>query len=1121
MSESSMIIENLDFYVDDLDYFKPQFYHIASKILERTMGISKEISLKLAKALLKSKSEELYEIFKEKMETNQELTNKLFSLLKSEVIIERPIESNQPNVDKFNTRSNEAFHLDQMEKMITQNFNKRLVGMMTTVTYPPTYSFHDSWYIVNFHRELALSIIKEYSFLSISTVEYMHSGNKNYKMKGKKQIEWYVKLLTEVDVGKQLSMLEATGTKTNDFGIMSLTGAKLPYLYYPGGPIGSANLVNLIKFYKICRQRFGYIKDLPKRRLISKDPFIKHYGDQPDTYTMVYNPTIGRESQIQAYSPYFCSEIQKVSRIQLLESLFNYFNVILFNRRHVGDNGEMFDPSMVNFCQEHYRYIRDTLNDLDKSKLNKVLDKYFPVITINEIGEAFGVFEIDKQKLKLKVSNEEYKEFLKVNNYYSLSKDFYIEFTFFSFLAYQHLQNGLSNVGYPHIHIHFLVEAIDHVRLNRISQDINRRISEATGLLIKEAVVTIVKEEETFMKGMGYITKNATSSFVDRMLTQLDENGNSIRDSKDPILYVDYYNQELFDLTEFAWYRMLGHDPATADGSTTNFTYAKDYLPLKLRLSKRDDEIFGLIVREFFPDKIPQLDKFEDLRSIDNKIFNIKFSPTNYNKKKTIWINYLQHYMVDRKLVICDGYIYQKRKEGKYSFELYFPRNSDGDFAFPKGWIASIKCFIESFSTSISPEPPSEELRKDLMKILENTSPGYKENCHQFPCIKINFRLVEYKDFVLDIINRCTYSEPPRNQYCHLYIGDIDRENIIPKIDELLSTSEATFEDFKNGRTKRTILGLLKHLNIYNLHHLSLLHETINVRFKKDSLTLFVGDSSSYKSKMLLLLKIIFPHHKVGASGKLDSFDIGHNIEGKCAIYSEESNKSLEKISKNERGPLLQLADGEELTGEKKFKDPERFSTANMSVSFCANIDENIGYCVKVPELKNRLNIGIQRKNPDNPGIFTEAEIVSVLGELLYFICMVSLSRDYFSYDRIPILHHYEEAPEPLERMHKYFLYGCNPLYLVKEGEPNRSALDIRDFIFNQIITHQFLQTQYTLPDKPTKTRDEMINEIISESHDKRVEKITSEKKLKGKIDRDVSKLLDNGERVSALGYVF
>lgn len=1105
MEITDEVIVNLDNYIDDLEYFKPQFYTIGMREIESLRKLNSDQLIKIVKTDLHNKSNILFEVLKEKIDSDEDLRKFLLDELKPEIVIEKPIISFKRNVDKFDIGSDECFYLDLFEKDIINNFNNRLVGLMTTVTYPPSYSFHDSWYIVNYQRELCLNIVREYAFMAVSTIEYMHSGNPNYKMKGKKQVEWYKKLLSEPDIRKQLLMLEPTGIKDNDFGIERLTDAKMPYLYYPGGNQSCSNINNLILFYRVIRQKFGFIHD-KSRRIISKDFYRSQYFDQPDTFETKYDPNRKCDIQVPVYSPYFCTELNTVSRKDLLQSLFNYFNVVLFNRRNSGENGDFFDKSMVDFCQFHYRRIRDIYNSNDGNKLNLILNEYFPAYTVEEIGVAKGVFEIDKGKHRAKVSKEEYDNFIRTFNYYKYSNNYYIEFTFFSFLAFQHMQNRLSNVGYPHIHIYFLIEAVDHKTLLNISREINTRISFVTGLCKGRAVKTDLKNEETYLKGVGYVTKNHSSSFVDKMLTQLDENGDRIRSSMDPIIYVDYYNEDLYNLTDASWLMILGEEN---DGRMTNWSYAKDYLPLKLRRHKTDKEIYRSVIRRFLPEKITDLNILEERELVEDKIFNIRFSPTNTGDKNSIWINYLQHYMVDRRLVVCDGFIYQKRDEGKYSFELYRPKNSEGEISTPNGWDSSVECFVKSFANNESPRLNSEVTEKYLIKILNICTPGYVENKTQFPCIKINFRLAEYDDFILDIINRCTYSKPPKNQYCYNYFSGISRSNIFEKLEELLSTSEVSFEDFESGRTKRTPLGLLRHLNLYNYHSLSMLYETLNVRFYKNTLLLFAGDPNSYKSKMLLLAKCFFPEHKIGSIRDLDKFDIGHNISGKCVIICEESNKNLDKIAKEERAALLALAGGEQMTGDKKFKDPKTFSTLDMSVAFCANINDVIGDALRIGELRSRLTINVHRANDRNPGIITEAEFRSVLGELVYLVCMISLSRDYFKYQQLPILHHYDEVPEPLERLHRYFLNNCESVYLVKKGEPDRSALDIRDFIYTSLISHSFYNSNFRLPDKPTKTSLQMCDEIICESANKKIETLTEDYYRKREITMGVNKNLD------------
>lgn len=167
-------------------------------------------------------------------------------------------------------------------------------------------------------------------------------------------------------------------------------------------------------------------------------------------------------------------------------------------------------------------------------------------------------------------------------------------------------------------------------------------------------------------------------------------------------------------------------------------------------------------MEEFYPELIPQIRNKTERSSIDQNIFNIRFTPTDYKSERIQWVHYLQRYMVDKKLVIADGHIYQKREDAKYSFDIYRPKNDEGEISVDETWSASIKQFIESFSNSESPRPPSEPTQRELIKIFENTNVGKNEGRYEFPCIKINFRLIEYEDFILDIVNRCIYDIPPK-----------------------------------------------------------------------------------------------------------------------------------------------------------------------------------------------------------------------------------------------------------------------------------------------------------------------------------------------------------------------
>lgn len=1113
---------NIDDYIDKLDYFKPRFY-ITGNIKMNSFNVSeKEFKIRFLRAQCKVKSREIFSIFEDRIGVDIPFTDKVNKYFDVDVVVQKQIISFKPTETKFNKdKCPEILPLQLLERDIISKFNKRLLGYMTTITLPVEFSFHDSWYLIEKIREVSLNIIKRYSLLSISTIEYMTKGNANYIIKNAKQVEWYKKLIMETDIDKQIKMLEPTGTKRNDFGFNELIGTKLPYLYYPSASSNMNNFTCLVRLFMIIRKRFAYIPDYGRKRIITKDLYRNQYDNQPNTTQEIYDKATGKTSRIPAYTPYFLGSLNTVSRKELLRSLFNYFNVILFNSKKQGLEGEYFDETMIQFCQVHYSRIRDTYNTTDEKSINKILDEYFPIHTIQEIGILKGVFEIDKDKLKIKVSPEEYQSFLRAENYYTYSENFSIEFTIFSFLAFQHIQNGLSNVGYPHIHIYFLTEALDRGPLNDIRREIDLDIKMITGLYGDKSVLTELKNNESYISGIGYIMKNHSSSFVDKMLTQVDQYGNQLRNPKDPVLYVDYYDQDLYELTSYVWLMMLGNHDNKDKISPWSFT--NDYIPLKLRKNKNTYEIYKLIIQEFYPERVHEFETLEELRDIENDIFNIKYTPTDYKSDKIQWIHFLQRYMVDRKLVICKGHIYQKRKDAKYSFEPYYPKNDKGDISTIQGWESSITQFIESFSTYQSPRAPSEQLQKELIKILENTTPGYTSGRYHFPCIDINFRLVEYDDFILDIINRCIYDHQPKGQYCYLKITGINKSNLYQKIDEMLSTVSISMEEFINDKERRNILGLLKHLQMYDFHTLSVMYKFISVRFKKDELQFLIGDKNAYKSALTLFPSCVFPSIKIGLTTNFSSFDVGYNVADKLVVINEEAGPCMESFNTNDRPLLLNFAAGSAIVGEKKFKDHKKLSTSNISAIFAANINEDSLKYMTVPEIVARLNIVLHTPIKTDLCVVTCSEYMSILGQLLVFSCMISLSNEFYNNERIPKLHNYVNIPEPLERIHKYFNNNCNPMFLRKEGEEDRSALDIRNMTYFSAFTNDFYQTDGKLiPSTFYKTKEEVVEIIIEKAMEDKSNKLFESTKIRLEAAYKSNKLLEKqreDKRIKGIPY--
>ncbi len=1041
---------DLDIFCNDGTFLIEREHPLSKELMRKASEHDDTCSVDFIKKVIKDRNEEIYSLFENKI-GNKIPVFDILGIITPRTIFESKITHHVKNVNSLNEKNISPL-IKSFGQKIIREYRKHLIPVMTTINYDTTFSFHDAWHCVNYDINSIISIIRDYALVSFSTVEYVHSRKTEY-INTKKLTDQFYKVCELASRNQPIQAVNLI-----DAGM--IIDNKSSLIYLPSN-------YNLKFFtYKLYRNAFGKIK-YPK--LKSKDIYRDHYNDQK---------IVDRSTGESYYQCYLVDCIKNLDLQELLELLMNYFHVILFNSKTIGPNGETFHHDYFNFCKHHHDKIREGILE---GKSKELINEYFPTFSVREIADEIGFWEIDYEKVKLKLNGQQaidgYKQ---AKNYFECSQDVYIEYTLFTFLAFQHRNNGGSTVGYPHIHITYLIEARDRLSMNKIHEYIDNEIREKTGL---RDILTKIREDNSYEKSIAYVIKNARVEYVDKMLTQLNHYNNRIRNQGDPYVLVDFFDKQLFELTQYDILTIAG----CIDGINPNVTSQRSsHIPMKIRYNKSDIEIYKDIVEKFYPDKLDAL--LTSLEDIDQNIFDINFIPPIYKEIKNTWIRYIQFYMVEHKLIVCDEFIYQKITESKYSFKEY----------------KSIKEFIEGFSFSISPPPPSRQLKEELVELLTNQKPEKIEGSFNFPCVKINFRIVEYKDFILDIVNRCTYSKPPNGQYCYIFFNDVNLGNIIPRVSELISHASYTVQDYNMGRLKRNIVGLLSHLGNFDIQFLSLMHATINVRFDKEGLIILIGDSSSYKSKLILLPIALFPFHKIGRIRECSSFELESQVRTQNVIIVEEANKFLENLNREARGPILQLASGETITVQKKFGDHSNIPTENKSFITLANIDENTRNYITKPEFVNRLRIRNTKYNDVDFGVVTLSEYLCCLPEFLYLVTMSSLSEEYYNCEKLPILKHFDKIPEPLERVHKYFLYDCNPKYLIKEGEPTRSALDIRDSIYELRTDNTFLDFDPKLLKTSRIDKSDIIRKISSESEQIHIKKLSHQKLQNRQIDEQV-----------------
>ena len=1039
------------------DEFLMERKHNLSKLLMRKIQDKDEsIKIDFLKLLFLEKYPSIYDKIEPFIETKISRFE-LLEIIKPVTLFTKQIKSHIENVNTIDVNKPVVSKLNDMNIHIIREYKKHLIPVLVTVRFDTSISFHDAWHRVNYDVSTALSIIKDISIISFSTIEYDHNKQPNYMIK-KPHTDKYYKFFEETLKGIY---------NIYDYCINSIC----PFIYFPSD---LSIKIYLYKYYaiKFCKNKWEKLK--------SKDS-NKHL------YSSENEKNINRMTGETYHRCYLANQIKNEDLPKLLELLENYFHVILYNRKNKGDRGEDFTYEYINFCKYHYDKIREGILDGNTKKL---INEYFPTYTMREIGEDIGFFKIDETKIK---GEEEKKQYFQVYNTFTYSNDIYVEYTFFTFLAYQHKINSGSVIGYPHFHISFLMETRDHSFNLEIIQDIKIKLKEKLDL--KDIVVDL-KDTNDYTKSIGYTIKNSRIAYVDKMLSQINYYGDKIREEGNPYIFVDINDMDFYRIIEPDILEIAGG----INGLNSNIDSERcTWIPMKIRYNKTNREIATEILQKISPETLVKMNENIAMEKERNKIFNITMITPNEKCKKIIWIRYIQQHMIENKLVICDNRIFKIREESKYSFNVEM----------------SIEEYVGRFSTSITPPAPDSTLSEYLIKIMniKNEKKYSNETLFNFPQVNINFRLYEYKDFILDTINRCIIDKPPEGHYCYLYFGDISKENYISKVIELIEDGNLNFEDYQDGRTKGRLIGLLKHLNIYDIEFLSYILNTIVPRFRKKDSLLYLGDASSYKSALALLMQIVFPDYKVSRLTKGSKFELFSQLIGALVIYAEECHVMLESIKGSDGGSFLKVSGGEIAEAEGKGLNIQlKIPTANMSFIGNCNINENTLKYIKHEAFLERFNIFQMKKNPIDFGVVKEAEFISCLPEFLLLITMANISKDYYDCEKLPILKSFKELPEPLIRVLNYWQNECDSKYLIPKDGIYRNALQLRESVFELRTNHDFISLENTLLKIGKRDQFSTIENIYEKSKSEQKELKATSKLDDRECDRDVRIIIADKE---------
>lgn len=476
-------------------------------------------------------------------------------------------------------------------------------------------------------------------------------------------------------------------------------------------------------------------------------------------------------------------------------------------------------------------------------------------------------------------------------------------------LISKHKSMGNNLLGYPHIHIAIVYAGIADPE--KFRKEIFDYLMEKNIFPDPDVAPTKEKNSETEGKAILYVLKNKANKYVRDKFRMYGYDENIIR---------WYINNTIYEkeCVEFAKGFMI------KNGSD----YSK-VLPIDLLLRKR-----------------PVATKGRRL-VIVNETVSLDPEKNNYNRT----LKHILETMEKNETVICDGQIFKKRKDTKMTYERYM----------------GIEEYLNDITTSEPYNIIAAKWKGELLKIMklsdeviekgEKLHMGSAEGNYKvkFPRIKMDYRMIEFKDFYFNTITTEIYKEQTK-YYCHYYSGVTldDLENKIKYFEE----TSVWASILKNNGT-----------HIYNKKVLSMYFSLLRPRIQKGYLLTLWGESNSGKTESIKPFTAYYPSNKVSTFvSTMSEYHVADLLVDRELSVWEEANGIL-NCETGARSRILAAMEGGVLVANKKHGEITNFENrANMILS--TNIlktdkyhhdDAMMNRVLPVGEFKNIKNAKIVR----------------------------------------------------------------------------------------------------------------------------------------------------------------
>jgi hypothetical protein len=611
----------------------------------------------------------------------------------------------------------------------------------------------------------------------------------------------------------------------------------------------------------------------------------------------------------------------------------------------------------LNNLVTHFLYMKGKSIDSDSYQVLELLQDETSTCMLNGIPYSFEVVTKPGEEKKYKDDRtDEWVEFTSPDESYIIR-------TFESMLVDTMIRQNkpLKLSGWPHIHICLLLEADaspDRIEfeLNQFSKCMNltdirfdRKRGEGKIKGKKSSSLDIGIRDESLnpLTAVQYIIKNHASQTVYQMLTKYGEiNGHFINS----YINIDSrYANVLLGLLEKISYCDEQNIKLCANihNQRNNIACQSVHLYHKVQNSKCKTY------------KIPIEDYYMADPQIEDHKYLLEYS--------------IQKDMEDNNFLISDESMYQMIPGSKSS----------------SNYIGTCEEYLKSLRPNKRFKFTKARVEELLGDMSENLNDKFAlrsigdSNLITYRKIKINFRLVEFGDFYLNLEAGKIY----KNQssfHTYKYFPEITFDSIEEKLNKWLEES--------------LICKYLKNSGTFNLKTFYFLNKSLVKRVKgssKHNALSLMGKQDTGKSTLLRFVESLFPESKIGRIEDITAFDIYYRCKDKEMVLGYEGLKFMESLETS-RDSILKMLEAEKLNGNKKHGDMTTESSSygmiivsNMKAQ-CMNFVNDSAVAARV----NYIHYEIQDASIVLDAL-TDDIVDDELPFLLLFMCMCRKSYEH------------------------------------------------------------------------------------------------------------------------------